>query len=86
MVEAFYLAALAVLLAVFLFWKKIPRPTCVDIWCSTILVFIICFWISLEVFDRFGNEFEEGLFPYLPPIIPALIFLVWRLRRARRHR
>jgi hypothetical protein len=86
MVEAIYLAALAILLAGFLFWKKVPRPIAVDIWCGTILVFIICLWISLEIFGRFAGKFEEGIFPYLPPIIPMLVFLVWWLRRIRRRR
>jgi hypothetical protein len=86
MVEAIYLTVLVSLLAGFLIWEKIPRPIAVEFWCSTILVFIVCFGISLEIFDRFADRFKDGFLPYLPPVVPAYIFLLWRLRRIQQKR
>jgi hypothetical protein len=86
MAEAIFLAGLAGLLAGFLFWEKIPRPIAVEVWCNTILVYIVCFGISLEIFDRFADRFEEDILPYLPPVVPAFIFLIWRLHRIQRRR
>jgi hypothetical protein len=84
MVEAIYLAGMASLLAGFLFWKKIPRPIAVDVWCYTILVYVVCLEFSMRAFDHFANKFLDGLLPYLPPVIPAYIFLTWWLYRIRR--
>jgi CHASE2 domain-containing sensor protein len=86
MFEAIYLAALAVTVAGFLTFKKIPRPTAVGIWCGTFLIFVVFFFISLQIFDRFANKYEDGFIPYLPPVIPALMFLIWRLRKIRPSR
>jgi hypothetical protein len=86
MVEAVYLFGLASLLAGFLFWKKIPRPIAVDFWVGTILVFIVCLEISMRIFDHFANRFLDGILPYLPPVVPACVFLAWRLQRLRRRR
>jgi hypothetical protein len=85
MVEAIYLALLAFLLAGFLFYEKIPRPIAVEIWCNVFLVFVICFFISLQLFNHYANKYEDGIWPFLPPIIPALGFLMWRLRRVQRR-
>ena len=81
MAATIYLAVFASLLAGFLFMKKVPRPVAVDIWCSTILVFVIGFGISLAIIDHFSNRLSDGLVPFLPPLLPATIFLVWRMRK-----
>jgi hypothetical protein len=86
MVEAIYLAALAIILAVFLYWRKIPRPDAVRIWSDTLAIYVLSFFLSNLIFDHFANKFEDGIFPYLPPVIPAYIYLLWQLRRLRRNR
>ena len=86
MIETIYLAVLASLFAGFLFWKIIPRLVAVDFWVGTILVFIVCLEISMRLFDHYANKFLDGILPYLPPVVPACIFLVWRLQRFRRRR
>jgi hypothetical protein len=86
MVETIYLFGLASLLAGFLFWKKVPQPIAVVMWSYTIFVFIICLEISMRIFDHFANKLVEGLLPYLPPVVPACIFLTWWLQRIKRKR
>jgi len=62
---------MASLLAGFLLWEKIPRPIAVDVWCYTILVYIVCFGISLEIFARLPIDLRKDFFLFAPLIPPA---------------
>jgi hypothetical protein len=81
MILVFYLLTLLGLLVGFLIWRKIPRRYAFETANLSVWVFVLSSYASLKVVGDFAPKLQDGLVPFLPPVIPVVFFVAWALRR-----
>jgi hypothetical protein len=83
MLKTIFLVSIFVVLIGFLLWRRTPRLIAFEAVFISVWIFAIAFWITEEIFDKLDSNLLDGFVPYIPPIIPVIIFLVWFLSRAK---
>jgi len=81
MILVFFLLGLLALLIVFLRGRGVPRRETFDVVHLSVWIFVIGTWLSLAGMDRFAPASLDGLLPFIPPVIPVIIFVAYVLRR-----
>lgn len=77
----FLLAELGVLVA-FLALRRVPRRVAFETVFISIWIFYLGYSITEEAIAKFAPNLLESVVPYLPPVIPVVIFVIWFLPRA----
>ncbi len=80
MLKILFLLCLVGALAGFLFWRRTPRAIFFGAIFFSTWIYVIGFWMSMGVLDRFNDNLSGGFIPYLAAIIPMALFLGWFLR------
>ena len=83
MLNTLFLVALTAALVGYLWCRRTPRPIAFEAVFISAWIYTIGFWVALDVVDKLRPDLLFGLVPYIPPIIPVIIFVAWFLRRAR---
>ena len=84
MVLTTYLLGLPVLLVGFLLMLKVPRRSVFELVHSSVWIFAITSFLSLEFVSSVAPNLLDGLVPYIPPVIPVSVFVAWSLHRVRK--
>jgi CHASE2 domain-containing sensor protein len=77
-----FLVILIGLLVGFLAWKKVPRKLAFEILLGIFWVFVLFAFVSMRFFEE--ATANNSLIPFLPPIVPCLLFIYWAMRRVRK--
>lgn len=67
-------------LAGFLFLSKTPRPIFFGAFFFATWIYVIAFWMTAGVLGQYSEELQDGIIPYIAPVIPVVLFLGWFLR------
>jgi len=83
MLKTIFLVFLVALLVGFLLWRRTPRLIFFEVIFISGWIFAIAFWLTEEVIYKFKPDLLDGFIPYIPPVIPVIIFVAWFLPRAK---
>jgi hypothetical protein len=84
MLKTLFLVSLFGALVAYLVWRKTPRAVAFETVFISGWIFAISYWITEEAIYRLKPALLDGCFPYLPPLVPVCIFVVWFLPGARK--
>ena len=84
MVNTLCLVAIFLALVAFLLSRNIPRRLVFEVVLISAWVYALCFFVTLQVFDRAAPNLTDGFVPYFVPVIPVGAFVAWSLVRARK--
>jgi hypothetical protein len=84
MLKTLFLISLLGILVAFLLWRKTPRAIALETVFISGWVFAVSYWITEEAIYRLNSDLLDGWLPYLPPLLPVCIFVMWFLPRARK--
>ena len=83
MLKTFFLICLALALVAFLLWRRTPRPIFFEAALNSVWIFAIAYWLTENLIYKLKPDLLDGFIPYLPPIVPVVVFLAWFLSRAK---
>ncbi len=84
MIKTLFLVSLFGVLLAFLAWRRTPRRVAFETVFISTWVFAIAYWMTEVVINKFNPDLLDGFIPYLPPLVPMAIFVVWFLPRAKK--
>jgi hypothetical protein len=80
-----YYVSLVIILFLILRRRAVPRREMFRIVQATVVVFVISFFLTLQIAYRIGPNADESWAVELPPVIPAAVFVAWSLPRIKRQ-